>query len=414
MLSKQILFLSYDGMTDPLGQSQVLPYLIGLSKLGYQFTLISAEKAENYEKRKDIIAQLTQENNIDWQPISYTRKPPIISTLLDVRRMRKKALALHKQKNFAWIHCRSYISALVGEQLKKRLNIPFIFDMRGFWADERVDGGLWNLKNPLYNTVYKYFKGKEKDFLQKADHIISLTHNAKTEIEHWHLPIQKPIQVIPCCADLEHFKAPNSHSIQRRGAEGEAELGRGLVISYLGSLGTWYMLREMLDFFVELRKKYTEAHFLFITPDSPDVIYQVSDELQIPRTCFTIQKGERAEVPALLAKSHISIFFVKPAYSKKASSPTKMGEILAMGIPLIANKGIGDTDWLFEKYTCGALVENFTKEDYQKAIDALPTLMQISPANLRQTAEAYFGLEEGIRRYAEVYKKLEEKSPLKS
>jgi glycosyltransferase involved in cell wall biosynthesis len=394
-------------MTDPLGQSQVLPYLIGLSKLGYAFTLISAEKSENYVKRKDIIAQITKENNIDWQPISYTRRPPVISTLYDVQRLRKKALRLHKQKNFDWVHCRSYIAALVGEQLKKRLGLPFIFDMRGFWADERVDGGLWNLKNPIFKTVYQYFKNKEKSFLQNADYVVSLTHNAKQEIESWKLPKQKPIQVIPCCADLAHFSRQGILPAPV-GESGilPASVGKPFVLSYLGSLGTWYMLREMLAFFVVLREKYADAHFLFITPDSPEVIYQESDALQIPRSCFTIQRGERAEVPALLAQSTVSIFFVKPAYSKKASSPTKMGEILAMGIPLIANKGIGDTDWLFERYTCGALVENFSKEDYRKAIDNLPALLQISPDSLRDTATAYFGLEEGVRRYAEVYEKL--------
>ncbi len=43
-MTKQILYVSYDGMTDPLGQSQVLPYIEGLSKYGYQYTLISCEK----------------------------------------------------------------------------------------------------------------------------------------------------------------------------------------------------------------------------------------------------------------------------------------------------------------------------------------------------------------------------------
>jgi glycosyltransferase involved in cell wall biosynthesis len=392
---KQVLYISYDGMTDPLGQSQVLPYLIGLSSLGYQFTLISAEKSENFEKREGIIRTLTEAHQIDWQPITYTKKPPVFSTLYDVQRLKAKTRTLHKKKNFAFVHCRSYIAALVGEYLKKRFDLPFIFDMRGFWANERVDGGLWNLKNPLFSTVYKYFKRKEKDFLQKATHIISLTHNAKTEITSWNLPAPRPIQVIPCCADLAHFQ---------RQKQSENIENKPFMLSYLGSLGTWYMLKEMLDFFVELRKTYIDAHFLFITPDSPDLIYGVSDALGIPRTCFTIKRGERAEVPTLLAQSTVSIFFVKPAYSKKASSPTKMGEILAMGIPLIANTGIGDTDWLFEKYTCGALVRDFSEASYAQAIQTLPALLQIPPKALRQTAEAYFGLEEGIKRYAEVYK----------
>ena len=38
------LYISYDGMTDPLGRSQVLPYLQGLSERGHEITLLSCEK----------------------------------------------------------------------------------------------------------------------------------------------------------------------------------------------------------------------------------------------------------------------------------------------------------------------------------------------------------------------------------
>ena len=41
---KRVLYLSYNGMLDPLGQSQVLPYLKELSKLGVRFTLLSFER----------------------------------------------------------------------------------------------------------------------------------------------------------------------------------------------------------------------------------------------------------------------------------------------------------------------------------------------------------------------------------
>ncbi len=44
MKPKHILFVSYDGMTDPLGQSQVLPYIREISKSNYRYTLISFEK----------------------------------------------------------------------------------------------------------------------------------------------------------------------------------------------------------------------------------------------------------------------------------------------------------------------------------------------------------------------------------
>ena len=40
---KSVLYLSYDGMTDPLGQSQVIPYLSHISE-NFKITIISFEK----------------------------------------------------------------------------------------------------------------------------------------------------------------------------------------------------------------------------------------------------------------------------------------------------------------------------------------------------------------------------------
>ena len=84
-------------MTDPLGQSQVLPYIIGLTKQGYRFTLLSCEKEERYKLNKATIEKICIANNIDWQPIFYTKKPPVLSTVWDIYKLNKKAKQLHKK-----------------------------------------------------------------------------------------------------------------------------------------------------------------------------------------------------------------------------------------------------------------------------------------------------------------------------
>ena len=61
--------------------------------------------------------------------------------------------------------------------------------MRGFWADERVDGKLWSLNNIFYKKIYRYFKKERKEFLQFSDYTISLTKTGKIEIESWSLLI---------------------------------------------------------------------------------------------------------------------------------------------------------------------------------------------------------------------------------
>lgn len=386
----KILYLSYDGMTDPLGQSQVLPYLIGLSQLGHQITLLSTEKKENFAARYQLIKALTEQHQIDWQYIFYTKRPPVLSTLLDLRKLSNKASQLYQQKQYDVVHCRSYLAALLGKRLKKKYGLKFIFDMRGFWADERIDGGLWNLKNPVFKQIYHFFKKQERSFLQEADQTISLTHLAKQEIESWQLAHLAPIQVIPCCVDLDLF-SPQNHTQKTH------------TLSYLGSVGTWYMLPEMLRFFKHLLQHKPDANFLFITPDPPGLILEEAVRWGISPSKLTIRRAERKEVPKLIAQSEVAIFFIKPLYSKKASSATKMGEILAMGVPIITNAGVGDHSYLFEKYNLGLLLPDFEEATFEKTLASFDKLRQIDPQILRQAAEAYFSLEEGVARYAKVY-----------
>src|SRR5690554_5991539 len=198
----KILYLSYDGMTDSLGQSQVLPYLFGLTKKGANIHLISFEKKE-FAKDIPYIQALCQKNGIVWHPQYYTKKPPLISTLKDLRRMKKIALSLHREIHFEIIHCRSYISAIIGRHFQLHKNVKFVFDMRGFWADERIEGKIWNIRRPLFKMVYQFFKKKELEFFNTADTIVSLTMNGKQTISSWkNISNSVPIEVIPCCVDL--------------------------------------------------------------------------------------------------------------------------------------------------------------------------------------------------------------------
>ena len=113
-MNTNILYVSYDGITDQLGQSQVIPYLTGLSKKGYNIFILSAEKRTNYFSAKEKISKLLQDNNISWHHIFYTKTPPVISTLWDILKLRRKSIMLHNQYKFKVVHCRSYIPAFIG------------------------------------------------------------------------------------------------------------------------------------------------------------------------------------------------------------------------------------------------------------------------------------------------------------
>lgn len=391
-----ILYLTYDGLTDPLGQSQVLPYLCGLSH-HYAISIISFEKPERLKQSENQIAELCKQHRIKWHPLLYHKSPPIIATLFDIAILRFKVKQLYKRDGVSVIHCRSYITALVGLWMKRRFSVKFIFDMRGFWADERVEGGLWNLKNPMYRTVYRYFKKKEKEFLTEADHIVSLTKSAASEMKTWNISTAR-ITVIPTCVDLELFNPKKINTSVQAALRKELGLSvNDFVLVYSGSLGTWYLMEEMLIFFSELKKRNPKAKFLILTRDS-----LVLEEYPYSHDVI-VTGADYKMMPTYLSLGDVAIFFIKPTYSKKASCATKMAELIAMDLPFITNKNIGDVECLFKNFPKGILLDEFTPVAYRNAIDNL----RISK-NDDNWLINYFSVSRGINLYRSIYEACED------
>ena len=394
-----IIYLSYDGLTDPLGESQVLQYVIGLNNSKqFKFTIISFEKKHSSTSIFSGIKNILLEKEIEWIPLKYTKFPPIFSTIYDIIRMSRVVKNIIKQKKIDLIHSRSYIPSLVALTKKKQYGIPFIFDMRGFYADERVDGKIWTLSNFFFKKVYDFFKKKEKEFLQYSDFTVSLTESGKNEIISWALPKQSPIAVIPCCAEEELFNKEKIQEINKLKLN-----NKDFVLSYIGSIGTWYMLDEMLRFFKVLKAKQTNAKFLFITKNNPEIIYENSKTLKIDLNDIIVVSSDRKMMPSYIGISNFSIFFILPVFSKKGSSPTKMGEIMNLGIPIICNSGVGDVDIIMQECMSELLIKEFTTTEYARVANLISLNYKIDRIKIMETSNLYFSLSNGVKKYLKIY-----------
>lgn len=408
----KVLYLSYDGLTDPLGPSQVLAYLVELAKAGHQITLVTFEKPERPSAERQALAEQCRATGIDWHPQRYTRRPPIISTLKDLRVMTKVAERLAAGRGFDIVHCRSYLPALVGARLKRKAGLAFLFDMRGFWADERVEGGLWNLGNPIFRTIFRWFKRQEKRLLAEADHVVVLTEAGRDILRHqWRVSTATPITVIPCCADFAAFPAITPAA--RKEARARLHIAsQAPVAAYVGSIGTWYMLGEMLDFFALQRARNPSSVFLFVTRDATGPVLAEAARRDIPASALRIKGGTRDEVPRLLAAADYGLFFIRPTFSKQASSPVKLGELLAMELPVVTNAGVGDVDRILGETGAGISIEALGPGGYEQALDAVAALRP-DRERLRAGRTRWFDLAEGVRRYEAIYEATSRNSSIK-
>jgi glycosyltransferase involved in cell wall biosynthesis len=212
-------------------------------------------------------------------------------------------------------------------------------------------------------------------------------------------------EVIPCCVDLSLFKFSDEDRARRR-----AELGLDdrFTLVYSGSLDGWYLTEKMADFFASFLKQNPDAHLLWLTTGSHDRVRELMSKRNVESKNFSVRSIPSSEVPSYLAAADAGLAFIKRCMSKIASSPTKNGEYLACGLPLIINAGVGDSDALINDWKAGVLIEDFSEEGYAEAARKIEEMVGQAEVRdrARAVAEEVFDLGKiGGERYARIYEK---------
>lgn len=405
---RRVLFISYNGMLEPLGQTQVLPYLRALAKRGVRFTLLSFERAraftpEGATQREQLRRELADQG-IEWHWLRYHQRPSLPATIYDVLAGIRKASSLVKRNKVEMVHARSHIPATIALALKKRFGTKMIFDLRGLMAEEYVDAEHWQ-KDSL---PYRITKSTERQILGATDAIVTLTEKIWPIIQDWEgLRGRTPHhEVIPCCVDLDRFRFNEENRARRRQ---ELGLNDQFTIVYSGSLDGWYLTEKMADFFASFAQRDSRAHLLWLTTGNHERVKELMKTRGVSLDQFSVFAVAAAEVPSYLAAADAGLAFIKRCVSKLASSPTKNGEYLACGLPLIINTGIGDSDALVDRWRAGVLVSDFTEDQYALAADSIAAMAAAPGARekARRVAEQLFDLETvAAERYASLYERV--------
>ncbi|MEZ5708008.1 MAG: glycosyltransferase [Blastomonas sp.] len=387
-----VLYISYDGMLEPLGQSQVIAYLEKLAD-EYAFRILSFEKPADRADAAKVAALKARLDaaGIIWHPMTYHKSPSVPATLFDLAMGTIMAIWLCWRHRVRIIHARSYVPALMGRIAKTLSGAKLLFDMRGLWADERTDGGIW----PPGGGVYRAVKGLERRLLLASDHVVTLTHNSAREIASFDYLQGRNVRldVIPTCADLERFRP-------------DPEIRPDcFTFGYLGSVGTWYMFDEVLDCFALIRQHIPDARLLVVNRKEQDFIRAKIAEHGIPTQAVEITSADHRDVPKMVARMSVGAAIIKPVYSKIASAPTKLAEYLGCGVPCLGNVGVGDMKEILEDEGTGVALTGFDKTDLAAGVERLLKLAEDEglAARCREVALRLFSLDGGVADYRRIY-----------
>lgn len=404
-MALRTLYLCYFGLREPLVQTQVLPYLRELVRGGVGVYLLTFEpggsRAWGAGEREGWRDRL-ESQGIQWRSLDYHKWPSLPATLYDIAYGALTAVQMVRREGIDVMHARGYVPAAIGALAKWRAGGKLIFDIRGFMAEEYVDAGVW----PEGGLIFRLTKTAEKKLLEAADGFVVLTEKARKIL----FPRDgegRPVEVIPCCVDAERFRAFDEES--RDGLRRKLNLEGRRVIIYVGALGGWYLTDEMAGLMAVARQEDASTFSMVLTQSPPEMIIRRLSALGMSESDYLVKKVSPEDVPRYLKAADFAVSLIKPCYSKISSSPTKIAEYLASGLPVISNAGIGDLDDVIAEDNVGVILDEFNAESYGRALEEMKLLLldQSVAERCRGSARKRFDLESvGGARYRRLYQRV--------
>ncbi len=390
--------MCYLGLDDPLVHSQVVAYLQGLSALGHTIHLVTFESVRLTRARRRHLREQMAALGIVWHGARYHKRPSLPATVYDVIRGGLLAACLIRRHRLEIFHARSHMPAAMALIAARFCSFRLLFDIRGLLAEEYVDAGIWGQGS----LPFRLTKRVERIALARAAGAVVLTERVQPVLFAKDDP---RVEVIPCCVDLDRVEAQQHERAETRR---RLAIDDRIVLIYVGKFTGWYLQREMVEFFARARNVIPTLHFLVLSQSDPSWIRDEFARFDIPDSARTVTRVPPERIGAHLAAADAAIAFIQPCYSKISSSPTKIGEYLAAGLPIVTGRGIGDVDSLLEQHDSGVVLDSFAPENLDRAAHQLQQRMSDAGhrERSRQAAQALSLAKVGVPRYATLYERV--------
>lgn len=400
---RRILYLTFDGVLQPLGRSQVVRLLEGLSeRRGYSYTLISLEREADLAdaKRAQALEAGLLRQGIQWIKLPF-QTGGSRAALANITRVFRAARSVVERESIELIHARSYLPALIARRLHHRRGVSYLFDMRGYWIDELAAERRWITNRAAYTIG----KRMERKLIGDASAIVTLTELQADDVRGGKFSKikGKPIVAIPTCADYDEFNLDSPPSLDVVSEEITRRLQNKLVLGLVGSLNASYRFDESIRLFRYALDERPDAHLLCLT-GQVEQLRQLLIEHKIPETVYTIATVKHDEIVAWLRLMRWGVLLLHAGFSKRGSMPTKLAEFFASGVRPVQFGCNEEVSRWVEVAGSGIVLRDLSDDELRATAKRIATepLDATQVREARERTRLHFSLESGVKRYAQL------------
>ena len=368
----RVSFLTFDSLQEGVGRSQVLEPVKRLIDLGHPVTLVTFEK---HKPSEDILSEI-RASGANWLPKDFGGRGSLGG-------LRRVSLLSRGIPDGDVIHCRSDLPVLAYRLSGQK--IPFVWDVRSLWADQRV--ALGELKQ--LGLQHRALRRLEGWCYRNAAGIVTLTDHALVELESRYGPVSVPTIVNPTSVNLDLFTyAPMPSSPP-------------VTLLASGSYNNFYDLEASRRFVQAIRSR-TEVNVIWARGrDATRRTLGFEDNSYF---------ADFDEMPNVIRQSHagISICRLDAGPSLRAAAPTKNAEFLASGRPIVVSEGLGDYADQVRKFGVGVVLNGTSDKQIGECADRLLSLLEEPELaeRCRAFADSHYSLDETSQRLAGLYRQV--------
>lgn len=367
-----LTYLTVDSMAEGVGRSQVVAYVERLAARGMEVILHSFEK----QAPDEAVARRLGAAGVRWRPHRFREG----GSVAGLGRVVQGALCLAGAE---LVHARSDLAA--ASALLGRCD-TWIWDMRSFWREQRIALGLLSPTSPQARLL----RDVEARSARSSSGIVTLSQAAVDELARRHGEELRPkTRVVTTCVDLDRFTTSDLPS------------SRGLRFLLAGTVNTLYDVPTMARLVDRVRAR-RPADLTVLTPGP------TTWEPLFRSVGATLTSSVAEAMPDHVRQHHLGLSVLRPecGVSSRAATPTKIGEFLAGGRPVVVSGGLGDMDDLLARHDCGVVVTDRSETGLEKAVDEIERLVDDdgTPARCRALAEDHFDIDKGVAALLALYR----------